>query len=79
MISNHINYPDDKNNIFCYARKSIIHLDTNGKFWKTCTKCKYFRGSYQGEGVECEWDDPKATRPIEYVDDSKGELIRVTQ
>ena len=67
MKVNHINIPDDKANIFCKRINSIIHLDKGGKFWRTCRKCPMFNGTYQGEGVECMWDDNATKDVVSYV------------
>lgn len=78
MKSNHLNYPDFQNTVYC--RKANIIKNMNSKtFWEDCLKCSMFRGTYQGNGVECEWDDPDATSYIQYSDDAKSEFTRVSK
>ena len=75
MKVNHINYPDDKANIYCQRIKGIIHLDRAGKFWKTCRKCSMFNGTYQGDGVECLYEDNSTDSPVVYCDDPQSEML----
>lgn len=75
---NHINYPDDNNRIYCRAKNNIITLDKEGNYWNTCTKCKYFNGSYQGLGVECLWED-SGEDISQKVFDPNSEYLRVSK
>lgn len=74
---NHINYPDAANRIFCRRLNKIITLDTDGKFWDTCLQCRLFNGDYQGQGVECLYEDT-GDAP-EYSSDPAKEQMRVTK
>ena len=77
MVSNHINYPDFQGNVYCRKDNVIMNMDKSGKFWSKCVKCPMFAGTYQGEGIECTWDDPDAKSYIQYSDDAKSEFIRM--
>ena len=79
MNVNHINYPDDNNQIYCKKQNSIITLDPKGKFWKTCFNCKFFNGSYQGNGVECLYPDSPSPTPSIYYDDPSFALSQQNQ
>lgn len=74
---NHINYPDDANRIFCRRLNKIITLDAEGKFWGTCIQCRLFNGDYQGQGVECLYDDVKDASG--YSSDPAKEKMRIAK
>ena len=76
MKVNHINYPDDNNQIFCKSKNAVVTLDKQGRLWKSCIKCPYFNGTYQGHGVECFYDDkPPENSMIRYYDNAKAALL----
>lgn len=76
----HINYPNDRNRIYCRKEHKVVTLDTDGKFWDKCSKCNLFAGDYQGMGVECNWNDPDNEGNTNvYVDEPNQELIRVSK
>lgn len=75
---NHINYPDNKNRIYCRKLNKIITLDKDGEFWKTCQSCSLFAGDYQGLGVECQWEDSGEGYSA-YITDPNKELLRVSK
>ena len=75
---NHINYPDEKGQIYCRRLNKIIKLTSDGKFWETCQSCPMFSGDYQGMGVECSWKDTTEGYS-EYVSDPLKELLRVSR
>lgn len=52
MKRNHINYPDDSGRVYCKKQNNVRKIN-----WDTCSKCDYFNGSYQGNGVECVYED----------------------
>jgi len=53
---NHINFVDDQNRVYCRSRKKVVVFDESHQK-DFCSSCPMFRGSAQGEGVECEWED----------------------
>lgn len=71
MKVNHINYPDYNAQIYCKRLNSIITLDSKGKFWRNCMNCKYFNGNYQGNGVECLYEDTPPEGVAKYYDNAK--------
>lgn len=77
-LVNHVNYPNDKAQIYCRAKNKIITLDSQGEFWKTCQSCPMFAGDYQGLGVECIWKDD-SDGYSEYVSNPVKELLRVSR
>lgn len=77
-IVNHINYPNDKGEIYCKKLNKIIKLDSKGKFWDSCRSCTMFSGDYQGQGVECTWEDD-SDGYSEYVSDPVKERLRVAK
>lgn len=77
-VVNHVNYPDDKGRIYCRRLNKVIILDSEGKFWETCQVCPMFEGDYQGEGVECRWNDTMESYS-EYVSNPTKELLRVSR
>ena len=78
MKVNHINVPDNNSNIFCKRINSVIHLDKAGRFWKTCRTCPMFNGTYQGEGVECFYEDTHIQSPFVYCTSPKSEMLKNT-
>ena len=79
MKVNHINVPDDNANIFCKRINSIINLDKAGKFWKFCGECPMFNGTYQGEGVECLWEDTNAQFPVKFCTSPQSEMVKLNK
>ena len=77
-LVNHINYPDNKSQIYCRRKNKIISLDKNGEFWNTCQSCPMFSGDYQGQGVECSWNDDSESYSV-YVSNPVKELLRVSK
>jgi hypothetical protein len=75
---NHINYPNKKNEVYCRFKNKIIKLDKDGKYWDTCSICPLFSGDYQGEGIECSWNDSENNEDT-YVSDPQAELLRVSE
>lgn len=73
-IVNHINYPDDAGRIFCKEQGKIIKVDDST--WDICSNCPYFSGDYQGNGIECAYED-NAEFPTVYVDNPQAEYERV--
>lgn len=57
MKTNHINYPNKNNEIYCKKTDSMLKLDKKGLFWRGCFNCSMFAGTYQGNGVECCYED----------------------
>ena len=57
-IVNHINYVDDKGEIYCRKAKEVVKLDELQQDSR-CKNCPFFNGTAQGEGVECAWDDKR--------------------
>jgi hypothetical protein len=53
---NHINIMNDENEVYCRLRKKVVELDEIQQR-DYCGSCHMFRGSAQGRGVECEWED----------------------
>lgn len=53
---NHINVADRTNEIYCRLRKKIVAFD-EAQQRDFCEGCPMWRGSAQGQGVECEWED----------------------
>lgn len=74
---NHINYPDNNNKIYCRRLNRVITLDAEGKYWETCNACPLFEGDYQGQGVECMWDDTENSSG--YCSDPVKEQLRVSK
>lgn len=77
-VVNHVNYPNEKSQIYCRRLNKIITLDEEGNFWGTCCSCPMFAGDYQGMGVECQWNDTTEGYS-EYVSDPLKELLRVSR
>lgn len=77
-VVNHVNFPNEKSQIYCRRLNKIITLDEEGKFWDTCHSCPMFAGDYQGMGVECQWNDTSEGYS-EYVSDPLKELLRVSR
>lgn len=67
---NHLNY-NGKGGMYCRIRHEIIH-DING-----CHGCSLLKGSLQGDGVECLWDDFFGGGFMQFYD-PKQELLRVS-
>lgn len=74
---NHINYPDNQGRIFCRRLNKIITLDADGKFWDICLQCRMFQGDYQGQGVECLYDDVENAPG--YISNPVKEQLRVSK
>lgn len=54
----HINYANEDGKVYCRKAKSLI--DLHGGFQiQACKNCPFFRGTAQGEGVECQWEDSR--------------------
>lgn len=56
MKINHINYVDSNNQIYCRLRNRVVEFNQTQQR-DFCSSCPMFRGTAQGEGVECEWED----------------------
>lgn len=66
--TNHINYSDPDDQVYCYRIDKVVVLDE--KHWSEyCFKCPYLNGSAQGGGVECLYHDG-SNRPFVEFDDS---------
>lgn len=53
---NHLNYANDKGEIYCKAKHSVVCCSDN--FMEgNCRSCTMLSGSLQGNGVECLWED----------------------
>lgn len=76
MDAIHLNYVSEEteNKIFCKREHKII--DAN---YDKCDDCPYLSGSLQGNGVECQWDDPDAKDPFVPVYEPQKELLRVSK
>lgn len=55
-LVNHVNLTDSKGRVYCRMLKKIVELDSYHQR-DYCSNCSFFRGTAQGEGVECEWED----------------------
>ena len=75
---NHINYPNDRGQIYCRKENKVITLDKQGNFWDKCIACPLFNGDYQGNGVECLWEDDTDDYST-YSSDPNKELLRVSK
>lgn len=76
----HINYPDKFNRVYCRQFRTLRTMDKDGKFWNICLKCPYFSGDYQGQGVECTWNDFNQQKNYTtYVSDPSEEMLRVSR
>lgn len=53
---NHINIVDENGKVYCRRRKKVVEFTENHQR-DFCGDCPFFRGTAQGQGVECEWDD----------------------
>ena len=73
-MSNHINYPNNKGNIYCRKVNRVININNLDQ----CMKCSYRNGSAQGMGIECEWEDEPGPG-VRHVTDPTRELMRVSQ
>lgn len=55
-LVNHVNIIDDNGQVYCRLRNKVV--DFNESQQKDfCSDCPFFRGTAQGQGVECEWKD----------------------
>lgn len=56
--------------------KKYNKLTTN---FRACSKCGYFFGSLQGQGVECNWEDdvPEDASSYMTIHNPKDEIARV--
>lgn len=68
---NHLNVLNDTSRIYCRKNNKVVFL---GNHWDECFQCNMFRGSCQGEGVECEWfdEDEEEPYPVWVRDPWKG-------
>lgn len=73
----HTNYPDNSNRVYCRRLNKVVTIDSNGEFWDTCLKCPMYDGNYQGQGVECAWND--VDNAPTYCDNPTKEQLRVSQ
>lgn len=49
-IVDHIWVPGERGEIYCYRYDKDVILS---KWFDRCSKCPYFAGTNQGEGIEC--------------------------
>lgn len=77
MLTKHLNVLDDNGNVYCRLNNNKLNFTDMKKVRKQCFKCKMFAGTYQGQGVECVWDDSKASKPIMEVTSSDAEYKRI--
>ncbi len=50
----HLLYPDETGCIYCKKINGLIKIV---EMRTPCLQCEKWRGTIQGEGCECEWDD----------------------
>lgn len=55
-LVNHINIVDENGEIYCRKRGRVVEF-TEEHQDNFCAKCPFFKGTAQGQGVECEWED----------------------
>lgn len=56
---NHVNLAaPESGTVYCRLRNKVVVLDEN-HLDNYCATCPMFRGSAQGEGVECYWNDKR--------------------
>lgn len=61
--------------VYCKRDHQIKYID-----FKDCLKCPYFEGDFQGEGIECRWEDYAPIDANSYrTDDEVEELRRVSK
>ena len=66
---NHLNYATDAGQVYCRMRNTIISPSPD-----TCSDCKLFFGSLQGEGVECNWVDESEYSTMEITNPTREQL-----
>jgi DNA-binding winged helix-turn-helix (wHTH) protein len=74
---NHLNYADQDGNVFCKRRMKVLSIRR-----LNCDGCEMFRGSCQGEGVECYWEDKRVIdcqTGLYYVENPHDEWNTVTE
>ena len=64
MLVNHINIPTRLGCIYCHQLKCVTSIEDSDFVLTNCMKCSMFNGTYQGEGVECLWDDPQVNKSV---------------
>lgn len=69
---NHINIPTKTGKIYCRQLNRIVLLNYEKL---NCFSCKHFRGSGQGAGVECEYEDITTESTSERIHNPK-ELMK---
>lgn len=57
-LVNHVNLVSPEGTVFCRLQDAVVTLDDNHQS-QFCANCPMFRGSAQGEGVECYWNDKR--------------------
>lgn len=55
--TNHQHFVDEDGKVYCFKEDMIATLDE--KYYQAhCSRCPFFNGTLQGEGVECLYADP---------------------
>ncbi|WAB25174.1 hypothetical protein M3_0223 [Lysinibacillus phage vB_LfM_LysYB1] len=57
-LVNHVNLATPEGTVFCRLQNKVVVLDERHSS-EYCAKCPMFRGSAQGDGVECYWNDKR--------------------
>ena len=73
----HLNVPDENGDVYCRLINGKLNFKDMKLVRRQCFNCKMFAGSYQGQGVECVWDDKKSSQPIMVVSSADTEYNRV--
>jgi hypothetical protein len=67
MCTNHVNFADRNGRIYCYHYDIVAGFDEIF-FQGHCTKCPYYNGDAQGEGIECLYADGSGRRITQVYD-----------
>lgn len=55
MKINHLNIPDENDEVYCHKAGEVVKFDTPQM--EMCATCPLFGGTIQGNGIECYWND----------------------
>ena len=74
----HANFPTNRGVVYCRLENKVKLFDTLQCF--RTFSCPLLAGTIQGEGVECQWEDPDTEDVVDNtldVTDPRYELLRV--
>lgn len=63
MADIHINFINEEGEIYCRRIKNVVKYK---KCAKMCEDCPFWAGFAQGQGVECEYEDPRGDSETGY-------------